>query len=128
MTPPPSAAPAAVLAPAVLAPAVLCCGRPMGAISVTEQAETTVDEVSLLSCSSCSRHAWLQDGVLLDRDGMLAAVKARIAVAPRPRGGRPKGSGRKTPAPAPRAEDEAVLKAREMRALLSGFTVHGTVR
>jgi hypothetical protein len=103
----------------------------MGAISVTEQAAEqvteTVSELSLLSCSSCSRHAWLQDGVLLDREGMLAAVKARLAVAPRPRGGRPKGSGRKA-APAPRVEDEAVRKAREMRALLSGFTVHGTVR
>ena len=57
---------------------------------------------------------------------MLAAVKARIAEAPRPKGGRPKGSGRK-PA-APRVEDEAVRRAREMRALLSGFTVHGVAR
>lgn len=123
--PPAPSAPAAVPAAA----AAVCCGRSMSTISVTETATATVSELSLLSCSSCSRHAWLQDGVLLDRDGMLAAVKARIAEAPRPRGGRPKGSGRRPAAPAaPRPEDEVVRRAREMRALLSGFTVHGTGR
>lgn len=103
----------------------VCCGRPMSTISVTE----TSTELALLSCSSCSRHAWLQDGRLLDRDGMLEAVKARLAVAPRPKGGRPKGSGRKNvvAVPAARApEDDSTRRAREVRALLSGFTVHGS--
>jgi ribosomal protein L19E len=101
----------------------------MSTISVTETGSATASELSLLSCSSCSRHAWLQDGALLDRDGMLAAVRARLAEAPRPKGGRPKGSGKKrqpAPAAAP-VEDDATRRAREMRALLSGFTVHGTL-
>jgi hypothetical protein len=106
----------------------------MSTISVTEtgteSGTSTTEELSLLSCSSCSRHAWLQDGQLLDREGMLAAVRARLEEAPRPKGGRPKGSGRKgvaAPKPEP-VEDDAVRRAREVRALLSGFTVHGTVR
>lgn len=114
----------------------VCCGRPMSTISVTETGTesgiSTTQELTLLSCSSCSRHAWLQDGRLLDREGMLAAVRARLEEAPRPKGGRPKGSGRKgSTAPKPAAvpvEDDAVRRAREVRALLSGFTVHGTVR
>ena len=104
----------------------------MSTISVTETATTTTTELSLLSCSSCSRHAWLQDGELLDREGMLAAVKQRLAEAPRPKGGRPKGSGKK-PAAAPRVpsarssqDDDAARRAREVRQLLSGFTVHGS--
>lgn len=116
-------------APAVARPAArtaqpVCCGRPMSTISVTDAAT----ELALLSCSSCSRHAWLKDGELLDRAGMLAAVKERLAEVPRPRGGRPKGSGRKAApvtAPAPRTEDAAAQRAREMRGMLSGFRVLG---
>lgn len=121
-------------APDTEAVAPVCCGRAMSTISVTEtgteSGTSTTEELTLLSCSSCSRHAWLQDGQLLDREGMLAAVRARLKEAPRPKGGRPKGSGRKgaaTPKPVP-VEDDAVRRAREVRALLSGFTVHGTVR
>ena len=107
-------------APAALVPA--CCGRPISTISVTDEAT----ELAMLSCSSCSRHAWLQDGVLLDREGMLVALKQRIAEAPKPKGGRPKGSGKKQPAavPAPRT-DAAADRARDMRAMLSGFRVLG---
>lgn len=130
--------PAAPAAPSTRsAPAALpvCCGRPMSTISVTETVTETsavgaTTELTLLSCSSCSRHAWLQDGALLDRDGMLAAVRARLAEAPRPKGGRPKGSGRKSAAPAApaarRVEDDSARRAREVRALLQGFTVHGS--
>ena len=104
----------------------VCCGRPMSSISVTDEAT----ELAMVSCSSCSRHAWLQDGALLDREGMLAALKQRIAEAPKPKGGRPKGSGKKQQAaaavvPAPRA-DAAADRARDMRAMLSGFRVHGS--
>ena len=118
---PADAAPAAAL---TVTPA--CCGRPMSTISVTD----AVTELSLVSCASCSRHAWLKDGVLLDREGMLAAVKERLAEAPRPKGGRPKGSGKKpartpaAPVPAPRAAAEAE-RARDMKAMLSGFRVFG---
>ncbi|MCU1692050.1 MAG: hypothetical protein JWM64_1141 [Frankiales bacterium] len=108
-------------APSVPAPAQpVCCGRPMSTISVTD----AVTELSLVSCSSCSRHAWLKDGELLDREGMLAAVRERLAEVPRPRGGRPKGSGKKA-APAPRVEDVSAQRAREMRGMLSGFRVLG---
>ncbi len=102
----------------------VCCGRPMSTISVTDAAT----ELALVSCSACSRHAWLKDGELLDREGMLAAVRQRLAEVPRPRGGRPKGSGKKAaPAavPATRVEDETVQRAREMRGMLSGFRVLG---
>ena len=113
-------------APAALENPV-CCGRAMSTISVTDEAT----ELAMVSCSSCSRHAWLQDGALLDREGMLAALKQRIAEAPKPKGGRPKGSGKKQQAaavPAPRAEtDPAVARARDMRAMLSGFRVLGPV-
>ena len=103
----------------------VCCGRPMSTISVTDAAT----ELSLLSCSSCSRHAWLRDGELLDREGMLEAVKQRVAEAPRPKGGRPKGSGRKAAPAAPAAARAAAEeRAREVRGLLSGFQVHGTVQ
>ncbi|MCW2713941.1 MAG: hypothetical protein JWN88_988 [Frankiales bacterium] len=117
-----SAAPAA--APAAAAP--VCCGRAMSTISVTD----AVTELALLSCSSCSRHAWLKDGELLDREGMLSAVRQRIAEVPRPRGGRPKGSGKKAvPAartPEPTAVDVAAAqRARDMRSMLSGFRVLG---
>lgn len=106
-------------APAALVP--VCCGRPMSTISVTDEAT----ELAMLSCSSCSQHAWLQDGVLLDRDGMLVALKQRIAEAPKPKGGRPKGSGKKQPVvPAPRTSASAE-RARDMRAMLSGFRVLG---
>lgn len=100
-----------------------CCGRPMSTISVTD----ADSELSLVSCSSCSRHAWVRDGQLLDRDEMLAVVRQRLAEVPRPRGGRPKGSGARQPA---RAEvDPVVQQARqrrveEMRAMLQGFAVH----
>lgn len=111
-------------APAVALSQPSCCGRPMSTISVTEDAT----ELSLLSCASCSRHAWLQDGALLDRDQMLAAVRERLAVAPRPKGGRPKGSGRKSAAatavPAPRTEPDA-QRTREIRQMLQGFRVLG---
>ncbi len=117
-----TAAPA-VDAPRALAPT--CCSRPMSTISVTDAAT----ELSLLSCSACSRHAWLQNGVLLDRDGMLAAVRQRLAEAPRPKGGRPKGSGRKAapavPSPRSGADVTDVDRSREMRSMLSGFQVHG---
>jgi len=102
-----------------------CCGRTMSTISVTQTATATASSLTLLSCSSCSRHAWLQDGELLDRERMLAAVKARLAEAPRPRGGRPRGSGRKPAPVAAPVENDAVRRAREVRALLQGFTVHG---
>lgn len=112
-------------APATTTAVPTCCSRPMSTISVTD----AVTELSLLSCSSCSRHAWLKDGVLLDREGMLAAVKERLAEAPRPKGGRPKGSGKKpartaAPVPAPRAAADAE-RARDMKAMLSGFRVLG---
>lgn len=110
-------------APASLDP--VCCGRPMSSIAVTDEAT----ELAMVSCSSCSRHAWLQDGALLDREGMLAALKQRIAEAPKPKGGRPKGSGKKQAAaaaavPAPRS-DPSADRARDMRAMLSGFRVLG---
>lgn len=82
-----AAAPAAAAVPS-------CCGRAMSAVSVTEEGT----ELRLLSCSSCSRHAWLQDGVLLDRAGMLEAVRRRLEHAPKPRPGRPKGSRTQRPA------------------------------
>ena len=103
-------------APAAPVAVPACCGRPMSTISVTD----AVTELSLVSCSSCSRHAWLKDGALLDREGMLDAVRERLAEVPRPRGGRPKGSGKKA-VPAPRVEDAGVLRAREMRGMLAGF-------
>ena len=107
-------------APAALVPT--CCGRPMSTISVTDEAT----ELAMLSCSSCSRHAWLQDGTLLDREGMLVALKQRIAEAPKPKGGRPKGSGKKRPAPVPASRtDAAAERARDMRSMLSGFRVLG---
>lgn len=102
----------------------------MSTISVTDAAT----ELSLLSCSSCSRHAWLKDGELLDRDGMLAAVRERLAEAPRPKGGRPKGSGKKSgaaaaavPSPRPPAAPSSAdaERARDMRNMLSGFRVLG---
>jgi hypothetical protein len=125
---------ASAAAPAPAAAAPVCCGRVMSAISVTDAAT----ELALLSCSACSRHAWLKDGVLLDREGMLDAVRERLAEVPRPRGGRPKGSGKKavpaprsaTPAPrpaapAPSASEVAAERARDMRSMLSGFRVLG---
>ncbi len=121
------AAPSAAVAPSAVAAAPTCCGRPMSTISVTDAAT----ELSLLSCAACSRHAWLQDGALLDRDGMLAAVKQRLAEAPRPKGGRPKGSGKKparATVPAPRSGVPAprdAARAQDMKAMLAGFRVLG---
>ncbi len=87
MTPRPAAAPSTAVA-------AICCSRPMSLISVTDEQSS----LALVSCSSCARHGWVRDGVLLDRDEMLVAMKERIAEAPRPQGGRP----RRNPEAAPR--------------------------
>lgn len=113
--------------------AALCCSRPMSLISVTD-AESSL---ALVSCSSCARHAWLRDGVLLDREEMLDAMKQRIAEAPRPQGGRPRRNpdaparprrpARAAAAPAPDpVEAERLRRVQEMQAMLSGFEVHGS--
>ncbi len=98
----------------------------MSTISVTD----ATSELSLVSCAACSRHAWLRDGELLDREAMLAAVRDRLAEAPRPKGGRPRGSGTKrTPVARARVTDlqqaERLRRAQEMRGMLRGFSVLG---
>jgi hypothetical protein len=104
----------------------------MSLISVTD-AESSL---ALMSCSACARHAWMRDGVLLDREQMLAAMKQRIAEAPRPQGGRPRRNP-EAPARRPRApraaapvEDpaaaERLRRVQEMQAMLRGFEVHGS--
>ena len=115
---------AAAAAPA--GSSVVCCGRPMSTISVTDASAT----LALVSCSACSTHAWVRDGELLDREGMLAAVRERLAEAPRPKGGRPRGSGTRRTAPARASvtdlqQAERLRRAQEMRGMLRGFSVLG---
>ncbi len=58
-----------------------CCSRPMTRIEVID----AVHHLALDTCAACGGHTWERDGLPLDREGVLDAVRARLAEAP-PRG------------------------------------------
>lgn len=59
----------------------LCCRGPMVTIQVTRRVDDACT-LTLHTCSSCGRHVWERDGVVLERAEVLDVVQARIAEGP----------------------------------------------
>lgn len=111
----------------------------MSTISVTHEES----QLSMQTCGACGLHCWMQDGKRLDPEQALAAVRQRLAEAPRPKGGRPRKnpdaplrqrpsrSGPSAGASSAAADGRKALEERERLArqvltVLHGFEVHGS--
>ncbi len=94
----------------------------------------SAESLTLHTCSTCGGHVWERDGTPLDRAEVLGVVRDRIgakpARVPQPRRRRqvvlPVTVAVAETAPAGSVPEQGDERTREIRALLSGFTVQGS--